>query len=258
MLSKSKIKFIKSLNIKKFRDEEACFVAEGEKLVRDLTAGFTCTLLLTSRHQVNSQEWIQAEEVIEVTEEEMMKVTNQKHPQGVLGVFRIRKQHFDIQILRNELVLMLDEVQDPGNLGTIIRIADWFGIRHIVCSPHSADAYGPKTVQATMGALSRVQVHYTDLVDFLRALPGDIPVYGTFLSGKNIYDEVLSENGIILMGNEGNGISASVAQMVTHQLLIPGFPEGSASSESLNVGVATAIVCSEFRRRLRVKPAMTY
>ena len=233
-------------------------MAEGEKLVKDLCKGYDCiTLIVSSKSGISTKD-IQAKEIIEVTEDEMLKVSNQKSPQGILGVFRIHRNDFQLSVLQEELVLMLDEVQDPGNLGTIIRIADWFGIRHIICSVTSADAYGPKTVQATMGALARVQVYYADLVSFLKELPKGIPVYGTFLSGQIIYDEALSHNGIIVMGNEGKGISPEVGSLVSHQLLIPSFPEGAATSESLNVGVATAIICAEFRRGLRVKPAMRH
>jgi TrmH family RNA methyltransferase len=139
-------------------------------------------------------------------------------------------------------------VQDPGNLGTIIRIADWFGIDTIYCSEDTADAYNPKVVQATMGSLAHVHIIYTDLLQLFDKLPKDFPVYGTLLDGNDIYQQPLSEHGIIVMGNEGNGISEAVRQRVTHRLLIPNFHQGP-SAESLNVAIATAITCSEFRRR---------
>ena len=139
-------------------------------------------------------------------------------------------------------------MQDPGNLGTIIRIADWFGIRHIICSPGTADAYNPKTVQATMGSLSNVCVTYRDLDEFMSALSPGTEIYGTLLDGKDIYSTPLSHKGLIVMGNEGNGISENIRKRVTHRLLIPDFNPGK-SAESLNVSIATAIVCSEFRRR---------
>ena len=147
------------------------------------------------------------------------------------------------------LVLALDDVQDPGNLGTIMRIADWFGIKDIFCSKATADIFNPKAVQATMGAVARVKIHYTDLAKELSALPSSIPVYGTFLEGDIIYDTQLSANGVIIMGNEGNGISKEVGKTVSRKLYIPNWPAGAATSESLNVAIATAIVCSEFRRR---------
>jgi TrmH family RNA methyltransferase len=147
------------------------------------------------------------------------------------------------------LSIALDDVQDPGNLGTIIRIADWFGIKDVICSLHCADAYGPKTVQATMGALARVRVHYVDLASFLSDCK-ELPIYGTCMDGENIYNKQLSPHGIIVMGNEGNGISDSVRSLVSEKLLLPNYPFGETTSESLNVGVATALVCGEFRRRM--------
>ena len=148
----------------------------------------------------------------------------------------------------DRLTIMLDGVQDPGNLGTIIRIADWFGIDSIICSPDTADAYNPKVVQATMGSLGRVSVTYSPLVPLLSSLPAEMPIYGTLLDGKDIYQKELTRHGVIIMGNEGNGISEEVRAMVTHPLLIPRFRQGE-SAESLNVAVATAITCSEFCRR---------
>ena len=146
------------------------------------------------------------------------------------------------------LALALDGVQDPGNLGTIIRIADWFGISTLICSDDTVDAWNPKVVQATMGSLSRVNIIYTSLPALLDRLPGDYPVYGTFLDGKNIYAEPLTPGGLIIMGNEGNGISDEVRQRVNRRLLIPDFHQGE-TADSLNVAIATAITCSEFRRR---------
>ena len=151
--------------------------------------------------------------------------------------------------MKRNLCLALDDVQNPGNLGTIIRLADWFGIEDVFCSLKTADVYNPKTVQATMGAMARVRVHYVDLFSLIDALPKDVPVYGTFLDGKYIYETELKQNGLIVMGNEGNGISDGVASLVTDRLYIPNFPPGRNTSESLNVAIATAVVCSEFRRR---------
>ena len=146
------------------------------------------------------------------------------------------------------LSLVLDGVQDPGNVGTIVRIADWYGIQNIFCSYDCADMFNPKTVQATMGSIARVKVIYTDIIAFIDKC-NNLPVYGTFLRGKNIYKESLSNNGLIVMGSEGKGISSEVEKLVTDRLFIPNFPTDSKSSESLNVAVATAITCSEFRRR---------
>ena len=149
-----------------------------------------------------------------------------------------------------QLIIALDGIQDPGNLGTIIRLADWFGIEHIVCSQDTADVFSPKTVQATMGALVHVKVHYTDLPAYLQAQAGKkIPLYGTFLDGENMYTKELSETGIIIMGNEGNGIRPDTEALVNEKLYIPNYPQERETSESLNVAIATAVICAEFRRR---------
>ena len=150
----------------------------------------------------------------------------------------------------NQLNLALDGVQDPGNLGTIIRIADWFGIEHIYCSQDTADVYNPKVVQATMGSIARVKVEYGDLNALIGSLPADVPVYGTLLDGDNIYEEKLENRGFIIMGNEGKGITKEMAQKVNHRLLIPNYPVGRATADSLNVAIATAITCAEFRRQV--------
>jgi TrmH family RNA methyltransferase len=144
--------------------------------------------------------------------------------------------------------LALDRVQNPGNLGTIIRLADWFGISDIICSEDTADCFNPKVVQATMGAILRVHVHYINLAAWLKN-QHDTKIYGTFLEGENIYSAQLDKSGVIVMGNEGQGISAEVAATVSHKLLIPPYPADRSGSESLNVAVATAVICSEFRRR---------
>ena len=173
-----------------------------------------------------------------------------KNPQDVLAIFK--RPNWDITEItpEKELVLALDGIQDPGNLGTIIRLADWFGISHIVCSKDTADVFSPKTVQATMGALAHVKIHYTDLETFLQAQSAQaIPLYGTFLGGENLYEKTLSGNGILIMGNEGNGIRPAIEAFVNEKLYIPNYPEGRDTSESLNVAIATAVVCAEFRRR---------
>ena len=208
-----------------------------------------------------------------VTDDELRRISFLQHPQQVLAVFELPDQH-PTPITQHQspntqhppfgragvgsnscpLMLALDGIQDPGNLGTIIRIADWFGIKTILCSTDTADAYNPKVVQATMGSLARVHLYYSNLPDILDALPDSIPVYGTFLDGNDIFREKLSPSGIIVMGNEGNGISAPVAQRINRRLLIPHYsiPGTSLTSggpDSLNVAIATAITCAEFRRR---------
>ena len=240
--------------MKKFRKANGVFVAEGHKLVGDLLNVFECKYLAATAGWLNAHaEWLDAHtqglEADEVTEEELRRISFQETPQQVLAVFKQPIYTVDAQkAVRENLCLMLDDVQNPGNLGTIVRLADWFGIEHIFCSIGCADVYNPKTVQATMGGLARVKVHYVDLPETLASLDADINVYGTFLDGENIYGKQLSKCGVIVMGNEGNGISKSVEQYVTERLYIPNYPIGRPTSESLNVAIATAIVCAEFRR----------
>ena len=250
MISKSKIKLIHSLEQKKFRDETGMFVADGTKLVLELVSAFRCTLLVATPGWIIENKNVRADEIIQVETGEFNKISNQKSPQGVLAVFAKPGFTWEMEELNQKLILALDDVQDPGNLGTIVRIADWFGITDVFCSEHSADAYNPKTVQATMGALARVRVHSVNLVEFLKSCPPELPVYGTFMNGENIYNRQITQHGIIVMGNEGNGISPQIERLVTTRLLIPNYPMGNPTSESLNVSVATALACAEFRRRL--------
>ena len=240
MLSKNQIKLIKSLESKKFRKREGLFVAEGPKVVGDLLrAGY-------QPHAIFSTEPRPDAELI--TDDELHRISFLQHPQEVLAVFHIpTPQESSNFHLPSDICLALDGVQDPGNVGTIIRIADWFGITHIYCSPDTADVYNPKVVQATMGSLAHVQITYCDLVPLLRGAA--VPVYGTLLDGQDIYQQPLSREGVIVMGNEGNGISPEVRQLVSHKLLIPNFNKNTETAESLNVAIATAITCSEFRRR---------
>ncbi|MCH4147262.1 MAG: RNA methyltransferase [Prevotella sp.] len=246
MISKAKIKFIHSLEQKKIRMQERLFVAEGPKVVGDLLKVMRAKLIVKT---VDSKiDNIGEAEVIEVTDDELRKVSFLQHPQEMLAVFpmfEISKEKPDSQCLS----LALDGVQDPGNLGTIIRIADWFGIKHIYCSMDTADVYNPKVVQATMGSLARVTIEYTDLETLIDTYPADYPIYGTLLDGNNIYKEPLTKEGLIVMGNEGNGISPSIRSKINHRLLIPNYPEGRETADSLNVAIATAITCNEFRRR---------
>ena len=248
MLSKNKIKYIRSLELKKNRKEERAFVAEGHKLVGDLLGHFSCRLLVATRSWMDVHPQVVADEVIEVTQEELTRASLQKTPQDVLAIFEQPDYPMNPEVISQSLCLALDDVQDPGNLGTIIRVADWFGIEHIFCSPGTVDVYNPKTIQATMGALARVKLHYCNLPSLIASL-GDVPVYGTFLDGKNIYGEDLGTNGLIVMGNEGKGVSQEVADMVNKRLYIPNYPPQRETSESLNVAMATGIVCAEFRRR---------
>jgi len=249
MISKSKIKLVTSLSQKKFRDEMGLFVAEGTKLVLELMPAFSCQLLVCTADWLNDHKTAKADEVIAVEADELKKISNQKSPQGVLAVFVKPDYTSSVETCSQKLSLALDDIQDPGNLGTILRIADWFGISDVFCSENTADAFSPKTVQATMGAIARVKVHTVNLTEFLHNCSDKLPIYGTFMDGENIYNKTLKQTGIIVMGNEGKGISAEIEKLVTERLLIPNFPVGQVSSESLNVGVATALVCGEFRRR---------
>lgn len=237
MISKNQIKFVRQLEQKKYRKKEGLFVAEGPKVVGDLLrAGFKAhTIFATSEWESQGQTFQ------EVSDEELRRVSFLQHPQRVLALFFIPTESIPSV---SSLSLALDDVQDPGNLGTIIRIADWFGIDTIYCSENTADAWSPKVVQATMGSIARVNIIYTDLQELISK--AQVPVYGTLLDGQDIYTQGLSKEGIIVMGNEGNGISAPIRKLINRRLLIPQFHEGP---ESLNVAIATAITCSEFRRR---------
>ena len=239
-LSKTQIKWVRSLQQKKFRDAEGMFVAEGKKCVEDLQAGFELVLLVTNEN---------------ATTTEIEQMSSLRTPQGIIGVFRKPNITFHLSPDDTQLLLVLDGVQDPGNLGTIIRTCDWFGIHDILCSRDTADCYNPKVVQATMGALARVRIHYVDnLTQVLNEYQAaGYPIYGTLLDGKNMYaaDTIPSKNkSIIVMGNEGNGISPEVRELITHPLFIPPYPTNVPTSESLNVSIATAIVLAEFRRNI--------
>ena len=256
MISKNRLKYVRSLEMKKYRKAEGVFVAEGHKLVGDLLDVFECKYLAATSEWLSANAaWVERQrrsgvEVDEVTDEELKRASFQETPQQVLAVFKQLTYEVDVnEVARKQLCLVLDDVQNPGNLGTIVRLADWFGIEHIFCSKGCADIYNPKTVQATMGGIARVRVHEADLPVLLSRLDKDIPVYGTFLDGENIYGRELENRGLIVMGNEGKGVSKEVAAFVTERLYIPNYPEGRETSESLNVAIATAIVCAEFRRR---------
>lgn len=247
MLSKSKIKLIRSLEKKKNRDELKLFVAEGNKLVSDLIQIFECEWMIAKTSWMATQGNIPAKEIFIDEDDEIRKISLLKTPQDVLAIFKHPVCKIEDANPINQLILVLDGIQDPGNLGTIIRSADWFGIEHIVCSLDTADIFGPKAIQATMGALSHVKIHYTGLEGFLKAYK--TPIYGTFLDGENIYEKPLSNHGIIVMGNEGNGIRPAIETLIKERLYIPNYPANRETSESLNVAIATAIICAEFRRK---------
>ncbi len=226
MISRAAISRIRKLEMKKHRMAEGLFIAEGAKVIGEL------------------REVVQPVE--EYSGEDAMRASLLQHPQGSLALFPIDFMERIVPL--SGLKLMLDGVQDPGNVGTIIRIADWFGIDHIYCSSDTADALSPKVVQASMGAIAHVKVEYVSLEEVLDGLPASVPVYGTALEGENIYSAKLSEEGVIVLGSEGRGIREGVLRRVTRQLLIPHYPAERTAVESLNVAAAAAIICSEFRR----------
>ena len=305
-ISKAQVKFVRSLQLKKVRDAEGLFVAEGEKCVDELRRGFELVYYIQTGLRPDrpatpdrTQTGLRPDRILLATPAEIEQMSSLKTPQGVIGVFKKNgglmngdaAKPLNGGMKQDDLILVLDGVQDPGNLGTIIRTCDWFGVHEIVCSKDTADCYNPKVVQATMGALARVKVRYVDLVEWLvgiRNQESGIRIYGTLLDGKNMY-EVLGNGGlingdaslngglmngdaslngglmngdaakplngglmpqVIIMGNEGNGISAEVRKFITDPIYIPTYPNKETSDvvESLNVSIATAIVLAEFRR----------
>lgn len=241
-------KTIVSLGEAKHRRKLGLFKAEGTKCVLDTIASFRIKYLVATHQWLNEHKpgCVSDDVIITVSPSEMGRISELSSPTQVIAVYEIPDYKYDNAIVARNLSIALDSVQDPGNLGTIIRTADWFGIRDIFCSAGTADVYNPKVVQATMGGISRVRVHYVDLAEFISSIKG-IPIYGTFLNGDDISHADLTSTGIIIMGNEGNGISPSIEKLVTHRLTIPSFPKGAETSESLNVAIATAIVVSQFR-----------
>jgi len=253
MLSKNKIKLIQSLNRKKNRDESGVFLVEGNKMVEEaIRSGFKIELLVCTSEFGNQHPEIniRVKELIETDSESISRASLLQNPQDALAIVCQPGNIYPETNLKNSLCLALDFIQDPGNLGTILRIADWYGINNLVCSENTVDVFNPKVVQASMGAIFRIKVEIMELSGFIKnAAENGIPVYGTFLEGKNIYQQTLSPNGIIVLGNEGNGISDPISRLVTQKLLIPCFSSNENKPESLNVAIAAAICCSEFRRR---------
>lgn len=242
------IKTVRSLAVKKYRDDEGLFTAEGTKCVRDTYGAFKCRWLICTRawHDRLATA-VMHPNIVLANNQQMAHMSQFSNPSDVIAVYEMPHREIDPQAVRDNLSIVLDNVQDPGNLGTIMRIADWYGIHDIFAGIGSVDVYNHKVVQATMGAIARVRVHYVDLEALLNEY-SDLPACGTFLDGDNIYNAQLPERGFVIFGNEGQGIGAKVAAKVTHRLLIPAAPHAGAVSESLNVGVAAAIAISEFKR----------
>jgi TrmH family RNA methyltransferase len=244
-------KTVRGLNEAKNRRQTGLFVAEGTKCVLDTLAAFDCNMLIASRQWADDHaDACRGREVIIATRADFERMSNLTTPPQVIAVYAMPQHQLDCSALTGQLVLALDRIQDPGNLGTIVRLADWMGIHTILASTDTVDVYNPKVVQATMGSISRVRVHYIDLPETLAQLrSAGMQVYGTFLDGTSLYQTALTPTGVIVMGNEGRGISDEVAATVSRRLLIPTYPADAVSAESLNVATAAAITIAEFRRQ---------
>ncbi len=249
MMTRAEIQFIRSLADRKERIRSGLFVAEGRKLIEEIAASEMDVEKIYARADAPELPGCVSDRFT-VSAKEMERISRLKTPSSVLALVRMPEYPLRADRLRGKLTLALDKVQDPGNVGTIIRLAEWFGIEDIVCSPDTADCYAPKVVQATMGGITRVRVHYADLPEFLRRAQAEsIPVYGTFLEGEDVYESGLSPDGIVVMGSEGRGIGPETERLIGRKIRIPSFRKGRPGTESLNVAVAAAVICSEFRRR---------
>ena len=244
MLSKNQIKLIKSLSQKKHRQQERLFVVEGIKGINEfLNSEFELVCLYTTKSIFE----VINDKVILISNNELKRISVLKNPNTALAIFKIpalrKKLDFD-------LAVVLDDIRDPGNLGTIIRLCDWYGIQQLICSENTVDCYNPKVVQATMGSLARVNINYVNLLEYLKTT--DVEIFGTFMKGENIYTADLPKKGLIILGNEANGISGVIEDMIDRRITIPQFGDVK-DTESLNVANATAIVLSEFKRRFTEK-----
>ena len=242
MFSKSQIKLLKSLSLKKYRQQKQLFLVEGKKAINELLRSSLDLQVLYSTEAIFEAE---EEKTFIITQAELEKISQLTTPQTAVAVFKIPPPTPPVI---NGLVLALDGIRDPGNLGTIIRLCDWFGINHLVCSKGTVDCYNPKVVQATMGSIARVNLHYCDLDLFLEDKCAGVPVFGAVMDGSNVYEEVLPKNAVLVLGNEANGISPKVASILNKTITIPHYGVAN-ETESLNVATATAILLSEFRRR---------
>ncbi len=251
MLSNNRISFVKSLQQKKYRAEEGLFVAEGDKLVREyLQSGFEVDSVYASTDwlQRNGTLIKQPTESAGVAEKDLTRMSSLVNASEVLAVVKIPQYNIETTDLEKGLVLVLDGIRDPGNLGTIIRTADWFGVQHILASEDTAEHWNPKVVQASMGSLTRVKIVNRNLEEFFTELKSE-NVFGTFMDGENVYTSELPKNGLIVIGNEANGIRDATEKFISRKLTIPSFSLGSHKAESLNAAIATALVLAEFRRR---------
>lgn len=245
MLSKRKIKYFKSLQLKKYRSQERMFLVEGSKGVTEaLDSDFNVKHLLATESflaSCDNTKLTTAEEVLEASEKDLEQVGSFRSNNAAIAVIEMPQEQNNFEPATG-ITLALDDVRDPGNLGTIIRIADWYGIKNIICSHETADVYNPKVINATMGSFTRVKIHYLDLNKALRET--ELPIYGALLSGDSIYESALKKDGIILMGNESKGISDELIPLISDPIKIP----GRGGAESLNVAIATAVVLDNFFR----------
>lgn len=250
-LSKAKISVINSLSMRKFRIGHDLFIVEGHKIVSELIKSNFNVKYLIYNEDKEIPSLTGNFEVFVTDDAGMKKISNLKTPSSIMAVVEIPQLELNCESLKDKLTICVDDIQDPGNLGTIIRICDWFGIENLICSNNSADLYNPKVIQATMGAFLRVNVFYENLVEFIPEYTKitSQKCFGTFLEGENIYTSQLPTSGLLVLGNEGNGISAEVESLINSKLFIPPFAKSDAHTESLNISIAAAIVCSEFRRR---------
>lgn len=251
-ISKSTIKYLRSLSLKKFRQKYNNFIVEGDKMARELLTGqpgrvVALYALDSWLEQAGRELPLPKEKTFVVAEQELARISNLSTPSQVLAVVSIPEYRVEEEPLRSGLSLFLDGIQDPGNFGTILRIADWFGISFVFCSPTCVDPYNPKAIQASMGAFLRVKTVEQSLENLCRLAPG-LPVYGAAMDGENIFQARLPAKGIIVIGNEGNGISAAAAGLLNRRISIPAAAHGGA--ESLNAAVATGIICAVFRNRM--------
>lgn len=242
MLSKASIKFIKSLQVKKYRKQEQCFLIEGAKSVQELLASdFEVLKLIGTAEFLSGLKTPVTGEVIEVKDSAMEGLGLYETNRSALAVARL-KPNTPITVSHSEYALVLDDIRDPGNLGTIIRTADWYGIRKIIASPETADFYNPKVISATMGSFTRVNIFYTALTGYLSR--ADLPIYGAFLEGKDIHEVSFARGGLMVIGSESHGISQELTALVSERITIPRY----GGAESLNAAIATAIICDNLRR----------
>jgi TrmH family RNA methyltransferase len=257
MITKQELKFIKSLHQKKFRDESGLYIAEGIKIVQEAVISnshlienvFISSKLTSQTAQLFSNQGIKVREMAGAALE---RITALKSPQGILAVLRKPEMKIPLGSELGDLTLLLDQISDPGNMGTIIRIADWFGISNIICSENTVDCFNPKVVQSSMGSIFRVKISYSGLSSFIvqqRKLLSNLIIYGTSLDGIYIYNAPLQTPAFVLLGNEANGLSSELLNLTDNNVQIPNYSKSIEKTESLNVSIAAAIICSEFRKQ---------